>query len=117
MTQNIDLYIAALADYAVEKGLLHEDDRIFAINRILDRLDLHEFSEPEEKLVGETLENILKALLDYADEKGIIDGESVVFRDLFDTELMGLVTPLPSAVNKIAPSPAIEIKTFCAPFS
>ena len=65
MTKNIDLYIAALADYAVEKGLLHEDDRIFAINRILDRLALHEFTEPKEKLVGESLENILKALLDY----------------------------------------------------
>ena len=100
MTKNIDLYIAALADYAVEKGLLHEDDRIFAINRILDRLALHEFTEPKEKLVGESLENILKALLDYAGENGIIDGESVVFRDLFDTELMGLVTPLPSVVNK-----------------
>ena len=100
MSQKINLYIAALADYAIEKGLLDSDDRIFAINRILDRLELHEFSEPEEKLTGASLEEILKALLDYAVENGIIEIDSVVFRDLFDTELMGLVTPLPSVVNK-----------------
>ena len=100
MSQKINLYIAALADYAIEKGLLDSDDRIFAINRILDRLELHEFSDPDEKLTGVSLEEILKALLDYAVENGIIEIDSVVFRDLFDTELMGLVTPLPSVVNK-----------------
>ncbi len=100
MSQKINLYIAALADYAIERGLLDPDDRIFAINRILDRLALHEFAEPEEKLTGVALEDILAELIAYAGEAGVIDASSVVYRDLFDTELMGLVTPLPSAVNK-----------------
>ena len=100
MSTKIDLYIAALADYAVKKGLLDPDDRIFAINRILDRLNLHEFAEPEAPLESIELEQILKVLLDYAEENGIIEAGSVVYRDLFDTELMGLVTPLPSVVNK-----------------
>ena len=100
MTQKIDLYIAALADYAIKKGLLDPDDRIFAINRILDRLALHEYTEPEEKIEGLDLDAILAELLNYAEENGIIESGSIVYRDLFDTELMGLVTPLPSVVNK-----------------
>ena len=78
MSTKIDLYIAALADYAVKKGLLDPDDRIFAINRILDRLNLHEFAEPEAPLESIELEQILKVLLDYAEENGIIEAGSVV---------------------------------------
>ena len=43
------------------------------------------------------LEPVLKELLDYAVEKGIIE-DSIVYRDLFDTKLMGCITPRPSEV-------------------
>ena len=100
MAHNIDYYVSCLADYGISCGLVDPDDRIFVINRILDRLGLHSFTEPAEEKEKLELDAILKELLDYAEENGIIEPGSVVYRDLFDTELMGLLTPLPSVVNK-----------------
>ena len=45
------------------------------------------------------LEPVLKELLDYAVEKGLIE-DSVVYRDLFDTRLMNCLVPRPSQVIK-----------------
>ena len=42
----------------------------------------------------------LNALTDEAFEKGIIQSDDIVTRDLFDTKLMGIMTPRPSAVQK-----------------
>jgi UDPglucose--hexose-1-phosphate uridylyltransferase len=36
--------------------------------------------------------------MDYAFEKGILKENSIVYRDLFDTKIMGLLTPAPSTV-------------------
>ena len=44
------------------------------------------------------LEEILKEMLDYAAEKGMLEADSVVYRDLFDTKIMGLLMPRPSEV-------------------
>ena len=43
---------------------------------------------------------VLDDLCDVAADRGIIDGESIVARDLFDTRIMGLLTPRPSCVIK-----------------
>jgi UDPglucose--hexose-1-phosphate uridylyltransferase len=45
------------------------------------------------------LEEILKALLDYAVEKGIC-ADDITSRDLFDTKIMGALTPMPREVRK-----------------
>ena len=45
------------------------------------------------------MEEILKDLLDFAVESGIIE-DGVTSRDLFDTELMGRLTPRPSQVRR-----------------
>ena len=90
--------ITALADYAVKEQLIEEGDRIWAINRICQALSLDTF---EEKAVadGTSLEDILAAILAYAVENGLCE-DSVVFRDLFDTNIMGILTPRPSQVTK-----------------
>ena len=99
MNKTIDSYIAALADYAIENGLAESDDRAYLINNLLGVFDLHEFTEPEEKL-DLSLEELLAALLDYAVENGYLEDNSVVRRDLLDTELMGRLIPRPSEVNR-----------------
>lgn len=97
MTQSIDYYISALLDYAVEKQLLCPEDRIYAANCIISILKRNEFTEtPHDENMS--LEIILGGLLDYAEENGIIEKDSVVMRDLLDTKLMGAVTPRPSEV-------------------
>lgn len=94
----IDLQIKRLVDYGVNKGLIEEADRIWATNEILDALHLSEYMEPDCKADSEDLEEILKGLLDYAAQQGILEHDSTVYRDLFDTRLMGLLTPRPHEV-------------------
>lgn len=94
----INKYIAALAEYGLDRGLITQDDRIFAINSILGVLGLDEYEEPD-SIPKIELEEILKNILDFACEKELIT-DSVVYRDLFDTKLMACLTPRPSEVTK-----------------
>ena len=91
--------IKKLVTYALEKELIEPLDRVWATNRILEALKLDEYEEPAEEYTDVGLESTLAELLDYAAGKGLC-GDSTVYRDLFDTKLMGLLTPPPSAVNK-----------------
>lgn len=87
--------IAALIAYAEERDLISPLDRIYARNRLCDILSLSAFceEEPSEK----SLEEILTSLCEYAAEKGIIEKSQTAF-DLFDTRVMGELTPRPSEV-------------------
>ena len=87
-----------LARYGVEKGLIQKCDEAFVINRVLQELGMNSFEQPAESEDSTMeLEEILKILLNYACEKGIIEN-SIAYRDLFDTKLMGLLTPFPHEV-------------------
>ena len=92
--------IAKLADYAIRSGLVEECDRTWAINTILDVLKLDSYTEPEWTWDIDSLElaPILEELLDDAYARGVLTENSVVYRDLFDTELMGQLTPRPAQV-------------------
>ena len=90
--------ITALADYAVKEGFIEEYDRIFAINQICQAIALDSYEEAEINGNFE-LESILKTILDYAVENGTCK-DSIVYRDLLDTKVMGVITPLPSVVIK-----------------
>ncbi len=94
----IDQSIRKLVCYGTEKGLLTERDEIYATNRILEILGLDEY-DCAEKFTGVNLEQTLKELLDFAVSKGLIE-DSVVYRDLFDTKLMGALMPRPSEVTE-----------------
>lgn len=96
--KNISNAIKQLAAYAEENGLIDSLDRIWAQNKLMEILGVTELSDelPEEE--NEGLENILAYMCDYAAENGIIENNTVVYRDLFDTKLMGALTPTPSTV-------------------
>ena len=93
----IDNAIYDLAEYGIKNGLIGAYDRVYVINRLLHALRLDEFEQPSE-VQNTELEKILGTLCDYAFENGIIEDNGVTSRDLFDTELMGLLTPYPSTV-------------------
>ena len=95
---NIFEAIKALADYALNNGLIEKEDCIFSINSLCQALELVSFEDCEVKEKYE-LEEILKTILDWACENGKCEN-SVVYRDLFDTKLMGILTPRPSDVIK-----------------
>ena len=91
--------IKKLVSYGLETGLITESDKVYATNRLLEALGLDEYDEPQQEFSGIDLESTLKELLDYACEKGLCE-DSTVYRDLFDTKLMGLLTPRPSEVDE-----------------
>ena len=93
------MYKRQLIVYGIETGLIEDEDRVYSINRILEALQLDEYEEPKEEYHNIDIEITLKELTDYACENGLCEN-SVVYRDLFDTKLMGLLTPRPSEVNR-----------------
>ena len=93
----IGSYLDALVRYAVERGLIHEDDACVARNRLLEILRLDE-AETGEK-VSAPLHELLAALTQDAAARGLIE-DTVTDRDLFDTKLMGALTPLPHEVRE-----------------
>ena len=89
--------IAALARYGVARGLLEAEDEMFAVNRLLEVMKLDDFTPPEQ--VEELpLETILERLLEDAVARGVCE-DNITARDLFDTKLMGAITPFPSTVR------------------
>ena len=90
--------IAKLAAYALQKGLIAECEYMWCVNTILDVLKLDGWEDPG-RCTGETdLPETLSVLLDDAFARGVLAENSVVYRDLLDSELMGRLTPRPAQV-------------------
>ena len=89
--------IKKLVTYGLNTGLISPEEKIYSTNLILDTLKLEDYEEPEGEYGQVDLEEVLKELLDYAVEQGIIE-DSVVYRDLFDTRLMNCLMPRPKTV-------------------
>ena len=86
-----------LVNYAVNTGLIADCGRTWALNTLLDVLKadaLPNLELNENAGLAETLD----VLCDYAYGKGLIPEDTVTYRDLFDTELMGRLTPRPAEV-------------------
>ncbi len=118
--------IRNLTAYALKTGLIEDADMIWAMNTLALQLGLTEvtmsredvrqeaeripFDETEAREDGKQhslgmvsdgsyLEAALSVLDDTAVSRGLTGGDSVVYRDLFDTRLMGVLTPRPSEVQ------------------
>ncbi len=102
--------ILELADYGITTGLVEKEDKLFTINRLLE---LFEADDMEDAVIEEykkrapmtqesaeaALEGILEDMMTYAYEKGIMKENSIVYKDLFDTKIMGCLMPRPSEVR------------------
>lgn len=93
----IETYIDALISYATMRELIRPEDHDVAVNKLLEILQLDDYTPSDEQLPGE-LEEILMGLLDYACSRGLCQ-DNVTARDLFDTKLMGALTPFPREVH------------------
>ena len=92
----INQAIADLVEYALDTGLVEEADRVWAINGLLEDLGLSDWEEVPGR--ARPLEEILGEILDWAVAQGRIE-DGTTSRDLFDTKLMGRLTPRPSQVR------------------
>ena len=95
----IETYIDSLISYAMNTGLAEPEDHQVLINRLLDLLRLDDYT-PSGELQAEDLEEILAGILAYAVEKGLCD-DGITAKDIFDTRIMGALTPMPREVIRI----------------
>ena len=92
----LETYIDSLVSYAMNCGLAEPCDHQLLINRLLELLGKDDYT-PSNEPQTEDLEEILKGLLDYACAQGLCD-DNITARDLFDTKIMGALTPMPREV-------------------
>ena len=86
--------IQRLIEYSINNGLIAREDEIVIRNMLMDLLKVYDWQEPEAVGARGSVDEILEPLLSCACEHGVID-DTAASRDLFDTALMGIVTPLP----------------------
>ncbi|MDR3260160.1 MAG: UDP-glucose--hexose-1-phosphate uridylyltransferase [Fusobacteriaceae bacterium] len=96
---DIYYYIKVIIHYGLKNNLIEEFDKIFIINQLLKLFELDEWIEPNHLSfdIPDSPQTILDSLCDYAVKMNLIE-DSQGMRDLFDTKIMGILTPLPSIV-------------------
>ena len=87
--------IKQLVEYGIKTGLIDKTDRNFVTNQLLDLLCMTAYEDCEAE--SAELHEILNNMCDYAVQNGIIE-DGIASRDLFDTKIMGILTPRPSEV-------------------
>ena len=100
---NIYENINALVGYGLNTGLIESEDTVYTQNRLLELFQLDGFENAAQAAVPavkvEQLESILAALLDYAAAHKLFEDDGIVYRDLFDTKIMGCLVARPSEVE------------------
>ncbi len=92
----IHLAIKSLVEYGLNHQLIQPSDTRVIVNRLLEIMQLDAYENSTTPCLVE-LEPILALFLDNAIERGIID-DSQAQRDLLDTKLMGVLTPMPHEI-------------------
>lgn len=94
-----DSYILALVNYALDNQLIEKEDYTYAVNAVLEVMQLDSIDLSVQPAETDSLEEILNYLIQNGVKRGIVDDNFTAY-DLFDTKLMGAFTPFPSQVRK-----------------
>lgn len=89
--------IQKLIQYAIHNDLIEPEDEIVVRNMLMDALHVYDWQDEAVDDTPETIDEILAPLLDHACENGVIE-DTTANRDLFDTKLMGILTPMPREI-------------------
>ncbi|MCR5213666.1 MAG: UDP-glucose--hexose-1-phosphate uridylyltransferase [Eubacterium sp.] len=104
---DINNLIAELISYGMDKKLICPDDKVYSTNKILEFFKVNDYTEPDKAVLDNfknaprSLSLILDDLIKYANENGLLESDTITYKDLFDTAIMGLITPPPSVVRPI----------------
>ena len=102
--------ILELTEYGLVTGLVEKADEVYTINRLLELFEVDDIEDSvfeahaaKERMTQETaeaaLEGILEDMMAYAYEQGIMKENSIVYKDLFDTKIMGGLVARPSEIR------------------
>ena len=95
----INKSLTELIDYAIARNMITEEDCNYVVNRILNLVGGASY-EREEYTPHSNIEEILAPILDYANENGKLEVNSITYRDILSTDIMDCFTPMPSQVTK-----------------
>ena len=120
MAEKISRLIDELLVYGINAGLVDKEDEIYTRNKLLELFEEQEYIEDgagnneavsevtgtNKRQLSEILEDMLLVLF----EKKIMPEDTITYKDLYDTKIMGLLTPAPSVIrrefaDKLAKSP------------
>ena len=97
----INEYINELVAYGLNHGLVDPEDEVYVTNRLLELFQLTEHEGTAKEVRSEReLSQILNDMLEYACRQGMLEEETITEKDLFDTKIMGILTPYPSVVRR-----------------
>ena len=99
--ENINIYleIEKLLAFAESVKLIEKEDIVYSRNKLLSVFNLNDLEEINETFEIEKPYDILNRMCDWAVNQGIIEN-TFDERDLFDTKIMGELTPRPSEIIK-----------------
>ena len=89
--------IQQLIDYSIQNGLMTKDDELVIRNQLMNALHVYDWQDEKAPATEASVDELLAPLVDYACQNGVIE-DTTNNRDLFDTLLMGIVTPLPREI-------------------
>lgn len=93
--------IDELVCYGVQNQLVDPVDEVYVKNRLLELFELDAYEVSDFSGEPRPVNEILEDLMVIAHEKGIMEEDTITMKDLFDTKIMGLLTPPPSVVQKV----------------
>ena len=86
--------VQRLIEYGIRHGLITPADVYVVRNSLMEMLELSDWTDVTADPGDMTVDELLLPIIDYAVEKKIIS-DTVNSRDLFDTRIMGVFTPMP----------------------
>ena len=96
---NISDLIKELVKYGMDRGLVDKEDEVYTINRLIELFNENEYTPSEGEVEFREIHLILEDMLAFAVEKGLVK-DTIANKDIFDTKIMGMLTPPPSYVRK-----------------
>ena len=96
----INQFITELLQYGTNHGLVEKADVIYTTNRLLELFKVSEYLPTPVPTPARPLHQILEDCITYGLEHGLLETDTITERDLFDTKIMGLLTPPPSVVQR-----------------
>ena len=96
---DINILIGELMAYGMENGLVAPADEVFVTNQLLSLFGLDEYEKKELPSQKRPVHEILDDMLAYAVEEKLLEDDTITAKDLFDTKIMGILTPMPSQVQ------------------
>ena len=89
--------IQKLMDYGLQNDLIQPEDRYVVQNQYMEIFQMNDWQTSGEASSETEIDAILQPLIDYACAQHLIP-DTGASRDLFDTRLMGVLTPMPREV-------------------